>query len=424
MLLPLAELPADGSSCSSGVTLLTIYYASINLEPSHNGAYEVTDPSSTSFTLTGLKVEGNYSIQLTLERAEGKFAGVKKFTTLSQLKFANNFLAGMGWRHWDSSNTEYDFRVVAVREGPNGDGPPGPILKRVKTNSLGSVGLIVGVTIGTVSLAIIALLAVYGIWKYQRSTSKPKTVERQTNDSKEVTSEAAFDYENVSKDSGHTNLVRYVPSKKHKECTLSATGNDNAIDGYEIPSIHISEGAQAKQQINKDVQVSKEKPTTYQNSSDDEFSLRQPMAISKFPLFMRSSTAKEMISATFKRLEAVSSSTNVSSFSGTSPENLHKNRFGDIVPFHLLSYYNFPHSGQPSTFAEIRVSHSGRKRLINASVVNISGLKQTLIMTQAPLPTTVEDFWRLVFDYQCQTIIMLNEADSENHESIKVNALF
>ncbi|XP_071853544.1 uncharacterized protein [Apostichopus japonicus] len=458
------ELPADGSSCSSDVTLLTIYYASINLEPSHVGTYEVTDPSSTSFTLTGLKVEGNYSIHMTRETTVGESSSsntiyyfvpkLPEYQAAPVVSYVSSNSLTITWPVWDgvigtppvseyrlltklseswdwpstfirvnASNdqdkyaviitpfepdTEYDFRVVAVREGPNGDGPPGPILRRVKTNSPGSVGLIVGVTIGTVSLAIIAFLAVYGIWKYQRSTSKPKTVERQTNDSKEVTSEAAFDYENVSKDSGHTNLVRYVPSKKHKECTLSATGNDNAIDGYEVPSIHISEGAQAKQQINKDVQVSKEKPTTYQNSSDDEFSLRQPMAISKFPLFMRSSTAKEMISATFKRLEAVSSSTNVSSFSGTSPENLHKNRFGDIVPLD---------NHRPLLKSECLTQ--GGNDYINASVVNISGLKQTLIMTQAPLPTTVEDFWRLVFDYQCQTIIMLNEADSENHDTIK-----
>lgn len=35
-------------------------------------------------------------------------------------------------------------------------------------------------------------------------------------------------------------------------------------------------------------------------------------------------------------------------------------------------------------------------------------------MTQAPLPETVEDFWRLVFQYKCQTIIMLNEEIDNN----------
>ncbi|KTG29665.1 hypothetical protein cypCar_00010808, partial [Cyprinus carpio] len=34
------------------------------------------------------------------------------------------------------------------------------------------------------------------------------------------------------------------------------------------------------------------------------------------------------------------------------------------------------------------------------------------IVTQHPLPNTVADFWRLVFDYNCSTIVMLNEMDA------------
>jgi len=30
-----------------------------------------------------------------------------------------------------------------------------------------------------------------------------------------------------------------------------------------------------------------------------------------------------------------------------------------------------------------------------------------------PLPDTVVDFWRLVFDYKCATIILLEEVDAE-----------
>ncbi|XP_071851966.1 uncharacterized protein [Apostichopus japonicus] len=458
------KLPTDSSSCITGVTLLTIYYASINLEPSHVGIHEVTNPASTSFTLTGLKVEGNYSIHMTLKTGTGESSSsniiyyyvprLPEYQAVPAASVSSSNSLTITWPEWDgdvgtppvveywlltklsesgdwpstfirinASNNQdnyaviitslepdidYDFRVKAVREGLNGDGPPGPILEMVKTNlpDTGSVGLIVGVTIGTVSLAIIALLAVYGIWKYRRSTSKPKTVERQADDSKEVTNEAPFAYENVSKDSGRTNVVRYVPSKKHEECILSATGNDDTTDGYEIPSTRKDGGAQAKQESNKcenmeDVQV-------YQNNADDEFSLRKPMAISRFPLFMRSSTAKEMISATFKILEEISPSTNAISFSGASPENLHKNRFGDIVPL----------DNHRPLLKSMCLTQGGND-YINASVVNIPGLNQTLIMTQAPLPNTVEDFWRLVFDYQCQTIIMLNESDSGNHNTIK-----
>lgn len=34
------------------------------------------------------------------------------------------------------------------------------------------------------------------------------------------------------------------------------------------------------------------------------------------------------------------------------------------------------------------------------------------IVTQHPLPNTAADFWRLVFDYNCSSIVMLNEMDA------------
>lgn len=49
-----------------------------------------------------------------------------------------------------------------------------------------------------------------------------------------------------------------------------------------------------------------------------------------------------------------------------------------------------------------------------ASYEQIGNQRQNVIMTQAPLPETIEDFWRLVFDYKCHTIIMLNEATAED----------
>lgn len=44
------------------------------------------------------------------------------------------------------------------------------------------------------------------------------------------------------------------------------------------------------------------------------------------------------------------------------------------------------------------------------------------IVTQHPLPNTVKDFWRLVYDYGCTSLVMLNEIDlaQVNHSSVSV----
>lgn len=34
------------------------------------------------------------------------------------------------------------------------------------------------------------------------------------------------------------------------------------------------------------------------------------------------------------------------------------------------------------------------------------------VVTQHPLPNTAADFWRLVFDYNCSSVVMLNEMDT------------
>ena len=39
--------------------------------------------------------------------------------------------------------------------------------------------------------------------------------------------------------------------------------------------------------------------------------------------------------------------------------------------------------------------------------------RNSFLMTQMPLPNTVVDLWRLVFDHRCPTIITLDEGDEE-----------
>ncbi|KAJ8035152.1 Receptor-type tyrosine-protein phosphatase alpha [Holothuria leucospilota] len=45
--------------------------------------------------------------------------------------------------------------------------------------------------------------------------------------------------------------------------------------------------------------------------------------------------------------------------------------------------------------------------------------KAAFIATQSPLPNTVEDFWRLVYDFKCPVIVMLNQVDPRDKTCCK-----
>ena len=40
--------------------------------------------------------------------------------------------------------------------------------------------------------------------------------------------------------------------------------------------------------------------------------------------------------------------------------------------------------------------------------------KDMFLATQAPLPNTIGDIWRMVYDYKCNTIVMLNPLDTSD----------
>lgn len=74
-LILLAQIPFGEISCTSGVTTLTVYYVSTNLDDEDKGSESVEDPGSAFFILTGLQIEGNYTIQMTLETSGGESEG-------------------------------------------------------------------------------------------------------------------------------------------------------------------------------------------------------------------------------------------------------------------------------------------------------------------------------------------------------------
>ncbi|PIK37587.1 putative receptor-type tyrosine-protein phosphatase kappa [Apostichopus japonicus] len=94
------------------------------------------------------------------------------------------------------------------------------------------------------------------------------------------------------------------------------------------------------------------------------------------------------------------SSLNINS-SGHNAINIAKNRYKDNIPRNDYRPYlltEVPYDMESSDY-------------INASFFNGYKDKDLFVATQDPLPTTLVDFWRLVWDYHCLTIVMLEQKD-------------
>ncbi|XP_071799509.1 receptor-type tyrosine-protein phosphatase T-like [Asterias amurensis] len=87
---------------------------------------------------------------------------------------------------------------------------------------------------------------------------------------------------------------------------------------------------------------------------------------------------------------------------GRQPENVNKNRF----PYKLPADQFRPHlmtSGQ-----------HGSNNYINACFLNSPSSKGKYIATQMPLPHTISDMWRMVYDYKSTCIVMLNTVNKKD----------
>uniref|UniRef100_A0A8B9W0R5 Receptor-type tyrosine-protein phosphatase kappa n=1 Tax=Anas zonorhyncha TaxID=75864 RepID=A0A8B9W0R5_9AVES len=80
------------------------------------------------------------------------------------------------------------------------------------------------------------------------------------------------------------------------------------------------------------------------------------------------------------------------------PRNHDKNRFMDMLPPDRCLPFLITIDGESSNY-------------INAALMDSYRQPAAFIVTQHPLPNTVKDFWRLVYDYGCTSLVMLNEVD-------------
>uniref|UniRef100_A0A8C9ZL35 protein-tyrosine-phosphatase n=1 Tax=Sander lucioperca TaxID=283035 RepID=A0A8C9ZL35_SANLU len=89
---------------------------------------------------------------------------------------------------------------------------------------------------------------------------------------------------------------------------------------------------------------------------------------------------------------------------GNLPANMKKNRVLQIIPYDFNRVILSMRRGQEFT------------DFINASFIDGYRQKDYFIATQGPLMHTVEDFWRMVWEWKCHSIVMLTELQEREQD--------
>ncbi|XP_071799332.1 tyrosine-protein phosphatase Lar-like isoform X2 [Asterias amurensis] len=93
---------------------------------------------------------------------------------------------------------------------------------------------------------------------------------------------------------------------------------------------------------------------------------------------------------------------------GRNEMNVTKNRYHDCIPLDKCRpYLMSPGEDDNST------------NYINASFIDGYKKKDGFLATQSPLPNTVVDFWRMIYDYNARVIVMLNDIEGSEDETLQ-----
>lgn len=83
------------------------------------------------------------------------------------------------------------------------------------------------------------------------------------------------------------------------------------------------------------------------------------------------------------------------------PRNREKNRSMDVLPPDRSLAFLVTTDGESSNY-------------INAALADSFLRPAAFVVTPHPLPGTTTDFWRLVYDYGCTSVVMLNQLNQSN----------
>uniref|UniRef100_A0A4W6CQE4 protein-tyrosine-phosphatase n=1 Tax=Lates calcarifer TaxID=8187 RepID=A0A4W6CQE4_LATCA len=92
------------------------------------------------------------------------------------------------------------------------------------------------------------------------------------------------------------------------------------------------------------------------------------------------------------------------------PRNREKNRSMDVLPPDRALAFLVTTEGESNNY-------------INAALADSFHRQAAFIVTPHPLPGTTADFWRLVFDYGCTAVVMLNQLNQSNSAWVRLNSL-
>lgn len=79
------------------------------------------------------------------------------------------------------------------------------------------------------------------------------------------------------------------------------------------------------------------------------------------------------------------------------PVNKHKNRYANVLPY-----------DDSRVKLAIQPGIDGSD-YINANYIGGYMQKRAFIATQAPIPDTIPDFWRMIWEQECHAIVMLSQ---------------